>query len=195
MGEEGFSVPGLFVERADHFAVGVLVADAPDVGESDLFGRVAFLVHDVVSVAREEGLHVVEIAVAAVEIGHVVAFFTQQGSRGVHSGIVRAFDDALSGAGRKRQCHGLQSAHRAVARGVDAVEGHAQPVERVEDRRDRLRVAETLHVRGAHALDGDEHDVAANLRPPPALTVRRLSPVLPYTSWTKASASASGRVR
>ena len=73
----------------------------------------------------------------------------------------------MAGAGRQREGYGFQSAHRAVARGVDAVEGHAQPVERVEDRRDRLRVAETLHVRGAHALDGDEHDVAADFRPPP----------------------------
>ena len=165
VGEERLAAAGLLVERADDLPVGVFVADAPDVGEGDLFGLVAFLVDDVVSVAREEGLHVVEIAVAAVEIGHVVTLVAQQGSCGVHSGVVRTLDDALARAGRQRKRHGLQTAHRAVARGVDAVERQSQFVERVEYGRDPFRVAEPLHVRGAHALHGDQHDVAADLLP------------------------------
>ena len=100
VGEEGLAALRVFVERADDLAVGVFVAYAPDVGESDLFGRILPLVHDVVAVARKEGLHVVEVAVAAVEILDVIALFAQQRTRGVHAGVVRPLDDALAGAGR-----------------------------------------------------------------------------------------------
>ena len=65
VGEEGrCGRIGPLAERADHFVVGVFVANAPDVGEGDLFGFVAFLVDDSVAVAAEEGFHVVEVAVA-----------------------------------------------------------------------------------------------------------------------------------
>ena len=43
----------------------VLVADAPDVLESDGFDGLA--VHDIEAVAAEKGIHVVEVAVAAVQ--------------------------------------------------------------------------------------------------------------------------------
>ena len=162
VGEEGLAALRVFVERADDLAVGVFVAYAPDVGERDLFGRILPLVHDVVAVARKEGLHVVEVAVAAVEILDVIALFAQQRTRGVHAGVVRPLDDTLAGAGRQREGYGFQSAHRAVARRVYAVEGESLLVKRVEYGRQAVRVAETLHERSAHALDRNQHDVAAD---------------------------------
>ena len=163
MGEEGFAAAGVFVQRPQRLGVGILVAYAPDVGERDLLGGVLTLVHDVVAVAREEGLHVVEIAVAAVEILYGVAFFAQHGPRGVHAGVVLPLDDALAGAGRERQRDGLQSAYGAVTRGEEPFEGQPLPVQGVECRREVASVAEMLQIAGAHALDGDEHDVAPQL--------------------------------
>ena len=99
MCEERLAVAGVFVERADDLAVGVFVAYAPDVGEGDFPGLVLPLVDDLIAVAREEGLHIVEIAVAAVKIFHGVTFVAQQGAGRMHPRIVRALDDALSRQG------------------------------------------------------------------------------------------------
>lgn len=163
MCEERLAVAGVFVERADDLAVGVFVAYAPDVGEGDLPGLVLPLVDDLIAVAREEGLHIVEIAVAAVKIFHGVTLVAQQGAGRMHPRIVRALDDALSRAGRQRKRHGLQPAYRAVTRGIDAVERQAPVVERVEHGRQLPGVAEMPHERGAHALDRYQYDVAPYL--------------------------------
>lgn len=162
VGEEGrCGRIGPLAERADHFVVGVFVANAPDVGEGDLFGFVAFLVDDSVAVAAEEGFHVVEVAVASVEVVGIVTLLPEYGRRGVHVVVAGTFDDALSGAGRQREGNGFESPHRAVTCGETLFESDPHFVERVQVGRDRVRIAEMLHERGAHALDGDQHDVAA----------------------------------
>ena len=159
MGEEGAAAAGALAERADGLGVGIFVRDAPDVLEGDLVGCVLLLIDDFVAVAAEEGLHVVEIAVAAVEVEYVVALVAQHGARGVHAGVAGAFDDALSGTGRQRERHGFQSAYRAVARGEEPVEDQRLAAERIEAGREAVGTSVARHERCAHAFERYEHDV------------------------------------
>lgn len=75
------------------------------------------MVDDSVAVAAEEGFHVVEVAVASVEVVGIVTLLPEYGRRGVHVVVAGTFDDALSGAGRQREGNGFESPHRAVTCG------------------------------------------------------------------------------
>lgn len=67
------------------------------------------MVDDSVAVAAEEGFHVVEVAVASVEVVGIVTLLPEYGRRGVHVVVAGTFDDALSGAGRQREGNGFES--------------------------------------------------------------------------------------
>ena len=78
-----------------------------------------------VAVVGEEIVHVVELAVAAVDEVRLVAAIVEDVGQREQVLVVLFADQRIARRGRHRQRQRLQSAHRARAVGVEVVEEHA----------------------------------------------------------------------
>jgi len=149
------------VHLAQRQRVQVLVGHAPHV--LAMYGGVlgnVLAVHRDVSVVAEEVVHVVEVAVAAVdELRHVAAIVEDVGQREQVLVVVH-LDHRVARRRRDRQRQRLQPAHRAGAVGVDVVEEQALVGERVQVRGDvAVARAESLQEIGREAFHADQHYV------------------------------------
>ena len=157
--KEGLAGRIILVAEAQGHVVAIFVAGAPDVGESDFAGQVVSAVHNLVAVARIEGAHIVEIAVAAIEEAGGVALRTQHLAGVEAPSAVGPLDDALAGAGRYAERERLEASHGAVAGGEEIVENQSGISQRVDVGRDAAGVAVASEEVAAEALHGNENDV------------------------------------
>ena len=159
LGEEEFS--GLIgsVEALQGLPVGVLVGGPPDVRHDYGVLVVGLLVHYFVAAGAVECAHIVEIAVAAVDVAGAVAVTAEHLPGGEEAAAVRAFHEALAGGRRDAQRHGFKAADGAVARREEVVEDETLLKERVEVRGNAVGGAIAGKEIGAQALDSDKDDV------------------------------------
>jgi len=137
--QERLSFLMLLVGSADHFIENVLIADSPcifkgDLAVCDIMPHCADAVAEHASapavinaeaVASEIGVHVVEIAVAAVKKAAVIVFGPEDIADGVEVLVFRPFDNRLSRGWRYAQCQRLHAAHGSGSGGVHAREKDA----------------------------------------------------------------------
>jgi hypothetical protein len=154
------------VEFAQRQREEILVGHAPDVlvVDVDLVGdRTA--IDERVAVGAEEVLHVVEVAVASVQVDGLIALVGEHLADRVQVLVVRSLDDRVPRRGGQRERERLQSAHGPRSRCIEAREQHALCREPVEVRRQAARVPEAAEILGRQRLDRDQHDVEPLLRP------------------------------
>ena len=148
------------VDDAERVGEQRLVGHAPDVLEHDRLLREFGAVDDPVVVGVEVRVHVVEVAVPAVDEAGGVALVLEQLADGREVVVAGAAHDGLPGHRRRAERHRLEPAHRAGAGGVDV--GEAEPVagHAVEVGRQALRRTPGADELGRQALDHDQDDVA-----------------------------------
>ena len=154
----------ILIEYAQRVVEQILITSAPDGAARYLFRPHRRLINDLVAVSAEEGPHIVEIAVAAVEKLRAVALLAQDRAHRVQACVVGLFDLALAGTRRLTQGDGLQSAHRTVAAGVEAFEEQTMLRQTIQVRRQMILIAKGRHIVGAQALHHYQHDIFALLR-------------------------------
>ncbi|HQP67654.1 MAG TPA: hypothetical protein PK072_13485 [Quisquiliibacterium sp.] len=148
------------VDAADRVVEQILVRHAPDVGEADTIGRQVAAVLHLVAVVGEEPVHVVEVAVAAVEESRLEALVAQHRAQRGELLVAGTAQHRLARQRRQRGRQGFEAAHRARADCVHLREQHAFGGEAVDRGRQAAVVAERAEELGAEALDLDHDDVA-----------------------------------
>ncbi|KIO54650.1 hypothetical protein IW18_01195 [Flavobacterium hibernum] len=113
------------------------------------------------AVASEVGVHVVEIAVAAVKKAAVIVLGPEDIADGVEVPVFRPFDNRLSRGGRYAQCQRLHAAHGSGSGGVHAGEKDAFLGKAVQERGQVLPVSELGHKIRTEAFHEDKDHVAA----------------------------------
>ena len=154
----------ILIEYAQRVVEQILITSAPDGAARYLFRPHRRLINDLVAVSAEEGPHIVEIAVAAVEKLRAVALLAQDRAHRVQARVVGLLDLALAGTRRLTQGDGLQSAHRTVAAGVEAFEEQTMLRQTIQARRQIILIAKGRHIVGAQALHHYQHDILARFR-------------------------------
>ena len=135
----------------------VLVAHAPDVREGDFVGGHDGTVHHREAVPRKVGVHVVEIAVSAVNPLGVVSAGAEHVPDAVQVVVPFKAHDGHARQRRTGQRERLDAPDRTRARGIDVTEIERPGGEGFEVRRQHLAVAaEFAEELGAHAFH--EHD-------------------------------------
>src|SRR6266568_2808246 len=155
----------LAVDLLQHVVEQVLVGDSPDGLDLDAVRGNAAPVDGTVAVGLEEGVHVVEVTIAAVGEHAGVAVAIEHAAERKQPAVVRPAHDRLARRRRQRQGERLHSPHGAVPGGENLREPQALAREPVQIRRQAATIAVGAEEFGPEALDADENDVQAAFRP------------------------------
>ena len=157
--ERGLAGRRMLVERAQHLREQRLVRNAPDRLLDDLFARNRRAILDRVAVALEERIHVVEIAVAAIEEVARIAILAERLAERAQVFVVRTAQNRLPRRRRHGERDGFEAAHRARARRIHVVERERVLRQVIEIRRQAVLGAKRPAERCAQALDRDDDDI------------------------------------
>ena len=165
MQEERLALRVDLVHLAQRQRVQILVGHAPHVLAVDggVLGDVA-PIHVAVAVVAEEIVHVVELAVTAVDEVRLVAAIVEDARQREQVLVVVLADQRIARCRRHRQRQRLQPAHRARAVGIEVVEEHAVVDQGIQVGGELLPVAERAQVVAGQALHADQHHVEMLLR-------------------------------
>src|SRR5690606_5144512 len=108
------------------------IGDTPHVFEHDRSIVEVGAVHDVVAVSGEVRVHVIEVAVSAVDEVDRVAVLPEYSSERGEMSVVRAADDGLTRYGRRADRQRFEAAHGARTGREDAVKLPAFACEAIE---------------------------------------------------------------
>ena len=140
--------------------VEILVGHAPGILEAHLGLIDAALIDDAITIAAEEGVHVVEVSAPAIDEDAVVALRAQLLAQAGIAGLAAdALDDGAPRGRRYRQGQRLQTAVGARTRGIEIGEHQAVLAQLVQVRGQPTGIAKTAQILGTQALDGDQHHV------------------------------------
>ena len=159
-----FALCHILIEYAQRVVEQILITSAPDGATRYLFRPHRRLINDLVAVSAEEGPHIIEIAVAAVEKLRAVALLAQNRAHGVQARVVGLLDFALAGTRRLTQGDSFQAAHRAIAAGVKAFKEQTMLRQTIQVRRQMILIAKGRHIVGTQALHHYQHNIFALLR-------------------------------
>ena len=147
------------IHLAHCLAEQIFVGHAPDVLVRDVLLGDGGAVDHRITIAREEIAHVVEIAVATVQVQGVVARIGEHAAQGLEALVVVAHGHRMAGRGRDRQGDRFQSAHGAQAGRIQFGEHQAFMREPVEIGRQAFAAAEGFDVIGTQAFHRHQHHI------------------------------------
>ena len=148
------------IEHRKRLVEHILVGHSPNVCKVDVARIDLAAVNHFVTVVREKVAHVVEIAVATIEVLTTIAQpFHHLGNGKIAHAVGFALNNALACTRRNAQRERLKPTHRAITGGIKAVEHQTLPHQTVQIGRDMLRVSVTRKKFSAEAFHRDEHNI------------------------------------